>query len=199
MEVPYIFVVLNTIAVIVYLYAVHVFEFAGNGVQYLSDLAFKTPIKINNDPAALPALKGRDLPNAQRFVHQRDRLTSHVIAAIIINTINYAMYPYEGLLYPWMEYIFVGACVVANLDAIGIGLALRRNKHIVDVVCTAYHDLTLRNDENNKMLKQDVEAFSKVFEAFVEELNAVAKNADDAITVIDNLKEDDEKDGKNEK
>jgi len=171
MEVPYIFVVLNAIAVLVYVYSTHVFNFADTGVQYLSNLALKDTEKINSDPTALPALKGRDLPNTQIFSGQRERILSLIVATFIINLVNYIMYPYEGLLYSWMEYILIGACIATNIDTILIAITMRKNKHIVDTVCTAYYKLTLRNDEENAKLAATVASIEEAFNDMLKDLN----------------------------
>ena len=94
MEVPYIFAILNTIAVGVYVYAIHVFNFADRGVQYLSILSTKDTDKLNNIPEFLEALRKRDLPNSQRFASERNRVKSLIVTAIIINAVNYVFYPY---------------------------------------------------------------------------------------------------------
>lgn len=200
MEIPYIFVVLNTIIALVYVYSIHVFEFAQTGVDFLSKLAFKTPQNIDSDPTALPALKGRDLPNMEKFSTQRSRIQSILVVAIIINLANYTMYPYDELLYWWMEYILVGACIISNADAILLTLVLRKRKNTIDVICNAYHDLTLNNDENHKQIEAMSVTLEKAITEMIEDLGVFIEDSENGKPPneqTEDLNKPDAKDNKN--
>jgi len=167
MEVQYIFAILNTVIVGVYLYAISSFNFADRGVEYLTTLATKESAKFNNDPAVMNVLNNRDLPNMKSFASERPRIKSLLIVAMIINIINYVIYPYDVLLYAWMQYIIVGACVITNLDGILMFFNLRNNRQIVSKICNAYYELTLAHNE----IEEVVVSIDKAFDELMQDLN----------------------------
>jgi len=184
MEVPYIFVILTTIITLVYVYAYQTFAFADRGVNYLTSLANEDSGKLNDDPKVMKVLNGRDLPNMKFFAAERNRVTSLLVAAIIINLVNYAIYPYDILLYSWMQYIIVGACVITSVDGMLMFFNLRQNKQTVSKICNAYHDLTLAHDE----LDEVVVSIDKAFNELMQDLNKVITTEED-----NNKNGDDEK------
>ena len=175
MEVPYIFVILTTIITLVYVYAHQAFAFADRGVDYLTSLSLEDSDKLNNDPKVMEVLNKRDLPNMSFFAGQRDRVKSLLVVAIVINLINYAIYPYDILLYSWMQYIIVVACIATSFDGIMMFFTLRKNKQTVSSICNAYYDLTLAHDE----VEEVVASVDKAFNEMMQDLNKVITTVED--------------------
>jgi len=147
MEVQYIFAILNTFIVLVYVYSMQIFNFGDRGVKYLQTLLNDEPETLKNDPKVLHILKNRDLHNMQLFVVQRDRVRGIMATGVVINLVNYVFYPYDGLLYPWMSYILVIASGIVNLDILITLLGMHSNKRHVSTICNVYYKLTLAHEE----------------------------------------------------
>ncbi len=167
-----------------YVYAHKTFTLADQGVNYLTRLANEDSEKLNNDPQVMEVLKGRDLPNMIAFVSQHSKVKSILSVAIIINIINYALYPYNILIYSWMAYMIVAACVVTSIDAILMFFNLRRNKQTVDAICNAYYDLTLTYDRIDASLV----SIETAFEQMMQDLDNLNKS-----TTVKDKNDDDEK------
>lgn len=184
MEVPYIFAILNTLLGGVYVYIHQAFNFTDRAAGYLSSLSVD-PEKLSNAPKVLDVLRNRDLPNTKLFSAQRNRFKSLLAVTIIVNLVNYVLYPYDNLLYWWMQYILIGACAIANFDSLRIFLTVRFNRQMIDSTCMAYSEL-VRAHEDDKMIEKTVISLNVAFEEMMEDLNK-------AFIEDNNKNEDDEK------
>ena len=177
---PYTPLILGVFVVGVYVYFTRVFLYVLEGGSYLSFL-YDNPEKLNT-PILMDVLIKRDIPMLQSFLDQRSKISAVLIAALIINVIIYIFYPYDTLLYPWMEYILIGAFIISNTEVFRVLSHLRRNRRITANMCNSYYML----EQEQKNLKKQTDLMILSFEDLVEKVNAVLKDEEDT-------------DGKNEK
>lgn len=157
--------VLGIFVVWVYAYFNRVFLYVLEGGAYLSFL-YDNPEKLNT-PVVMDVLINRDIPMLQAFLDQRSKIFSILISALIINVIIYIFYPYDTLLYPWMEYILIAGFMISNTEVFRVFIHLRRNKRITTNMCNSYYML----EQEQKNLKKQTELMILSFEDLVEKVN----------------------------
>jgi len=147
-----IFAILNVTA---YFYAVHVFNFAKQGVDFLKK-SYETITtrctKIPDYDDTVKVLKEYDIGGLEEFLDVRIKFVLIPTGALVLNLIM-MLYPIAPVLNDsWIGYILIAVLVVLNSDSIILHRNLIKVKRMINYRCELYNQLIIAHDQQDEMI-----------------------------------------------